>query len=289
MAESYLRPDDLLRIFLPEDLAFGSTDITTAPTAAATVANVGELVGLIFDEMYRLMERGGISKKQIIAASTATKMWRECGVEYIFRRQVLGNRKQLAKLAAMGRYKDGKFWRMGTTLVWNGRDACWCKRGEKVKWYEREDVLDNFGNINCEKITDLKIFGALGRGTEIHLADLVRGMPALKWVSFNGTHMDGVTQMHVVQQVVPSVMRIDAVDWLAQGFIGYARAERLEAKSSALLGFFQGRILDASAVRFFVLRVISRKHTNGCMYGLRRLKNLEELTSEHNYVDLIYR
>lgn len=283
MPESHVTPEDFRGSFLE-----APGDFTRPPTAATTVANVGELVALIFGKMHASLELGTMSKKSVIAASTATKMWRQFGLGYIFRRQVLGNRDQLVKLVALGKYENGRLWKLCTTLIWNGRTSCWRKKGEKGEWYEDEDVVKSMGCINCANVTRFNIFGAFGIGSETHLPNLVRGMPALKWVTFTGRHMDTRVQMCAVRQMAPSVARIDAGTWCAQRFVDCARAEQLELRSSVTIEFFKGRILDALAIRVFVLHFVSHKHTNWAMYGLRRLKHLEELTSEHRCVALFY-
>lgn len=277
MSFSDLTSEDLLRAFFFEEFTL-IPDITQ--TAGERLAGIAELVALIFEEMYTSLRRRQLSKKDIIAASMVTRLWHDAGVPIIFRRQVLGNRQQLRRWVSLVQVAGGRFWKLCDSLVWNGQQDRWHKKGEDTIWFESKEVKDLIASADFSRVSQLHIFGASGLGNVIHVGDMVRRMVGLRRMSFTSSQIDAEMQKGIVFHVGPRVTRIHSGTWCARDFHGDGRASTVEVRGDSITHIFRHHIIHPSTVKNFTVHLASAKDVRALQLRMKYLINMEKLTRE---------
>lgn len=271
--------EDLLCAFMlePEDPAVPPVIPTTA---GKRLAGIAELVVLIFEEMFEVLLRQRMPKRDIIAASMASRLWRDAGVPIIYRRQIIGNRQQLARWVSLSGVAEGKFWRLCDTLFWNGQEARWRKQGEKEVWFETQEVRELMQLADFSRILELRVFGTLRLGNVILLGDMVRRMGGLRTMTFTGSQMDPALQREVLDQVGPSIKSIHSGTWCARNFQDNGRASSVEVRGDTITSIFRHRVIHPAAVKDLTVHLASPKEVRELKWMLRRFTNVERLTCE---------
>lgn len=275
MSYSTLTPEELLRAFMFEDTAVSQV---IGQTAGQTLAGIAELVALIFEEMYTNLRRRKMSKKNIIAASMVTRLWRDAGVPIIFRRQIIGNRRQLKKWVSLSEVSGGKFWNLCDALVWNGREARWRRTGEDNVWFDSKEVKDLMASADFSRVLQLDVFGATNLGNVIHVGEMVRRMARLTWMGFMGSHTDLPMQKAIVHQVAPSVTMIHGGPWCARDFRDYGIASTIEVRGDFIRPIVHHRIVYSTAIKNLTIHLSSLKEVRELEWYLNRFTNMERLT-----------
>lgn len=269
--------EELLHAFMLEESTV-TQEITQ--TAGKRLGGIAELVVLIFEEMYTSLQERNLTKKDIIAASMVARLWRDAGVPIMFRRQIIGNRQQLTRWVSLVQVAGGKFWKLCDTLVWNGREGRWRRRGEDTIWFDSKEVKDLIALADFSWVSQLHVFGASGLGNMIHVSDMVRRMVCLRRMTFTSSRIDAEMQKAIVFQVRPSITRIHGGTWCARDFQDDGRASTVEVKGDSITHIFRHRIIHHLTVKNFTVHLSSAKEVCALEWRLKYLTNMEKLTRE---------
>lgn len=228
-------------------------------------------------------------KKDIIAVSTVTRLWRDAGVPIIFRRQIIGNRQQLQRWVDLSKVAGGKFWKLCEALVWNGRESRWRSTGEETVWFDSKEVKALMVSADFSQVSQLDVFGATNLGNVIHVGEMVKRMVRLSWMSFTGSHTDLSMQKAIVYQVGPSVTRIHGGPWCARDFQDYGIANTVEVRGEFVTPIFRHRIVHPVAVKNLAVHLSSSREVHELEWWLKRFTNLETLTRKSSMQSYFYK
>lgn len=276
MSYSDLTAEELLHAFMFKE---STVSQKIMQTAGESLAGIAELVELIFEEMHTSLQDQNLTKKDIIAASMVTRLWRNAGVPIMFRRQIIGNRQQLMRWVNLVQVAEGKFWKLCETLVWNGQESRWRTKKGVTIWFDSKEVEDLIASADFSRVSQLHVFGASGLWNAMHVGDMVKRMVRLRRMIFESSHIDADMQKAIVFQVHASITKIYGGTWCACDFQG-GRASTVEVRGDFIEHIFRHHIIHPSAIRKFTVHLSSAKQVRVLEWRLKQLTNLEKLTRE---------